>query len=154
MENKDRGFINERPIVLMLCGTMGKKKTTIITDIALSQEIMLRDKAFEKILETDLKFPYFPWINLENSLKKAIENHSVYNLATCRRFAKSKILKFYRKPCKRNIFFYDFKRYSMTFNDELKTIDIWQKRYSFIFRRSYIYDIQRNKTRYIRAFKR
>lgn len=126
MENKDRGFINERPIVLMLCGTMGKKKTTIITDIALSQEIMLRDKAFEKILETDLKFPCFPWINLENSLKKAIENHSVYNLATCKRFAKSKMLKFYRKPCRKNIFDYEYTRYSMTFNDKLKVIDIWE----------------------------
>lgn len=124
MENNDRGFINERPIVLMLCGTMGKRKTTIITDIALSQEIMLRDKAFEKILETDLKFPYFPWINLENSLKKAIENHSVYNLATCKRFAKSKMLKFYRKPCGKNIFDYDYQRYNMTYDDKLKVIDI------------------------------
>lgn len=126
MEYKDRGFINERPIVLMLCGTMGKKKTTIITDIALSEEIMLRDKAFEKILETDLKFPYFPWINLENSLKKAIENHSVYNLATCKRFARSKKLKFYKNKNKQNIFFYDYERYSMIFNDELKVIDIWE----------------------------
>lgn len=126
MEYKDRGFINERPIVLMLCGTMGKKKTTIITDIALSQEIMLRDKAFEMILETDLKFPFFPWINLENSLKQAIDNHSVYNLATCRRFARSKMLKFIKKPSKRNIFFYDFTRYNMTYDDKLKVVDIWE----------------------------
>lgn len=60
MEFKNRGFINERPIVLMVVGTMGSKKTTTITDIALSEEIMLRDKAFEKILENDLKFPSFP----------------------------------------------------------------------------------------------
>lgn len=73
-ENKNCGFINERPIVLMLVGTMGKKKTTAISDIALSQEKMLRDKAFEKILDNDLKFPYFPWINLENTLKKGNEN--------------------------------------------------------------------------------
>ena len=126
MESKDRGFINERPIVLMLCGTMGKKKTTIITDIALSQEVMLRDKAFEKILETDLKFPFFPWINLENDLKKAIENHSVYNLATCRRFINSKKKKFTKKPHIKNIFYYDYKRYDMTFDDKLKVIDIWE----------------------------
>lgn len=126
LENRDRGFINERPIVLMLCGTMGSKKTTIITDIALSQEIMLRNKAFEKILETDLKFPFFPWINLENSLKRAIDNHSVYNLATCKRFVKSKMIKFYKKPCKQNIFMYDYKRYSMLYDDNLKVIDIWE----------------------------
>ena len=126
MEMKDRGFINDRPIVIMLCGTMGKKKTTIITDIALSQEIMLRDKAFEKILEADLKFPYFPWINLENSLKRAIEKHSVYNLATCKRFVKSKMLKFYKRPVKQNIFMYDFERYGIEYDNKLNMLDIWK----------------------------
>ena len=84
MERKNRGFINERPIVLMVCGTMGKKKTTMITDMALSQEIMFRDKAFELMLNNDMKFPCFPWINLENALKREISAHRVYNLATCR----------------------------------------------------------------------
>lgn len=126
MESRDRDFIEERPIVLMLCGTMGKKKTTVITDMALSQEIMLRDKAFEKMQEIDLKFPFFPWINLENSLKRAIENHSVYNLATCKRFVKSKKLKFCKNPIKRNIFFYDLNRYNLQFDDKLKVIDIWE----------------------------
>lgn len=125
MELRDRGFINERPIVLMLCGTMGSKKTTMITDIALSQEIMFRDTAFEKILKCDLKFPFFPWINLENCLKKAIENHSVYNLATCKRFVKSKKIKFDKNMSKRNIFMYDYKRYGMTYNDNLSINYLW-----------------------------
>lgn len=125
-ENKNRGFINERPIVIMLCGTMGSKKTTMITDIALSQEIMLRDKAFEKILECDLKFPFFPWINFENSLKKAIYNHSVYNLATARRFIKSKKYKWYKKPNILNIFGYNFKRYGLTYDNKLNVVDIWK----------------------------
>ena len=125
MENKDRGFINERPIVLMLCGTMGKKKTTVITDMALSQEVMFRDKAFEKILENDLKFPFFPWINLENAIKKAIEHHTVYNLATCRRFAQSKRKKFEKRPRRSNIFMYDYKRYGMTYDDNLTIADVW-----------------------------
>lgn len=125
-EMKNRGFINERPIVFMGCGTMGKKKTTFITDVALSQEVMFRDKAFEKILENDLKFPNFPWINLENALKKAMNNHTVYNLATCKRFAISKRLKWERKPHRRNIFMYDFERYGLSYDDKLKVTNIWQ----------------------------
>lgn len=125
-EMKNRGFINERPIVFMGCGTMGKKKTTFITDVALSQEVMFRDKAFEKILENDLKFPNFPWINLENALKKAMDNHTVYNLATCKRFAISKRLKWERKPHRRNIFMYDFERYGLSYDDKLKVTNIWQ----------------------------
>ena len=73
----------------MVCGTVGKKKTTMMTDIALSQDIMLRDTAFEKILENDLKFPYFPWINLENVLRLQMENHVIYNLATTRKFIRT-----------------------------------------------------------------
>ena len=46
-EMRNRGFINERPIVFMLCGSMGTRKTTLITDMALSQEIMFRDAAKE-----------------------------------------------------------------------------------------------------------
>ena len=30
-ENRNCGMINERPIVIMICGTMGKKKTTAMT---------------------------------------------------------------------------------------------------------------------------
>lgn len=125
MENKDRGFINDRSICIMLCGTMGKKKTTIVTDISISQEIMFRDKAFEKILEQDLKFPFFPWINLENDLKYVIERKHVYNLATCRRYVQSKKRKFYKKPYSYYLYGYDFNRYGMTYDNGLFVADIW-----------------------------
>ena len=126
MEMRNRGFINERPIVSMICGSMGKKKTTSLTDMAMSQEAMLRDKAFEKILENDMKFPYFPWINLENAVKKAMSNHTVYNLATVRKFAQSKRRKFYKKPCMKNLFGYNYERYGYEYNDDLRIVDVWE----------------------------
>ena len=125
MEMQDRGFINERPIVTMIVGTMGKKKTTILTDISLSTEVMFRDKAYELILENDLKFPFFPWINLENSLRGAMENHSVYNLTTCKRFIRSKKKKWLKRQNRQNIFMYDYKRYGMTYNNDLSVSNIW-----------------------------
>ena len=79
------GFINERPIVTMTCGTMGKKKTTMITDMMLLQEKMFRDKALELLLENDLKFPNFPWINLENYIKACMREHRMYTLATIKK---------------------------------------------------------------------
>lgn len=149
-EMKNRGFINERPIVYMVCGTMGKKKTTTITDMALSQEVMFRDKAYELILQNDLKFPNFPWINFEKTLKQAMDLHIVYNLATCRKFVgRCKALfekvqgvdkstcKAIRRHLKRIgsfdfrfnsnfLFGYDYERYDVTYNDELKIVDIWE----------------------------
>lgn len=125
MELKNRGYINERPIVLMLNGTMGSKKTTMITDIAISQEIMFREEAFKRLLNCDLKFPFFPWINLENNLKKAIKKHSVYNLATCKRYVMGKRRKFEKHPLKRNIYMYDYEKYGMHYNDNLSINYIW-----------------------------
>lgn len=125
-ENRNKGFINERPLVLMLCGTMGSKKTTMMTDIALSKEAYFRFKALELLMKNDMKFPFFPWINLENSLKQAIKNHSVFNLATAKRFVYSKKKKFLKNKIKKNIFQYDYERYGYYYDDGLDTVDVWK----------------------------
>lgn len=140
------GFINERPIVTMTCGTMGKKKTTMIADMMLLQEKMFRDKALELMLENDLKFPNFPWINVENFMRRAMKEHKVYSLATVRKTFKH--LRFCFELCQSSdaelqkhikrhlrkryglsyenlIFGYDYEKYGMTYDDNLKTIDIW-----------------------------
>ena len=126
MERRIRGFLNEREFITLWCGTIGKGKTTCITSAGISWEIMFRDKALELLLETDMKFPYFPWINLENEIKRCMDRHSIYNLASCRRFARSKHLKFNRRPMRYRMFGYDYERYGTTFNDNLKVTDIWQ----------------------------
>ncbi|MDR1094148.1 MAG: hypothetical protein LBL66_08390 [Clostridiales bacterium] len=145
-EMRNRGFINARPIVVMDCGTMGKRKTTMITDMALSQEAMFRDKAFEKILENDLKFPNFPWINLENDIKRAMARHEVYSLATIKTyiqryrayFAASLIdkptFKSVRRHAKKRygyaygnmIYDYDYQRYGLTYDEKLKVVGVWE----------------------------
>lgn len=125
-EMKNRGFINERSIVCFIVGTMGKGKTTMEIDMGLSTEAMFRDKAFELLLENDLRFPYFPWINFENALRDAMEKHAVYNLATCKRFVRSKQKNWERNKSQKKIFMYDFERYGLTSCDELCVKDIWQ----------------------------
>lgn len=164
MENKDCGFINERPIVVMAVGTMGKKKTTKITDMALSQEKMFRDEAFKRMLKNDMKFPYFPWINLENTIKYAMSQHIVYNLATIRVFIKyledcfyfsiehkkdkpmvkclkRHLKKKYKINSQNFLFDYDYQKYGFTYDDKLAVVDIWQviKTYAQLY---FIYIIQ------------
>ncbi len=125
-EMRNRGFINERPIVFMLCGSMGTRKTTLITDMALSQEIMFRDAAKEMLLENDLKFPHFPWRKFEDLLREAINSHKVYNLVTSRLFVKHFANSFNEDPCRENIFGYDYEKYGLIYDDKLKIVDIWK----------------------------
>lgn len=138
-EARNRGFINSLPITAMACGSMGTKKTTMLTDMALSQAVMFRDKAHEKLLENDLKFPNFPWINFENDLKAAMKRHDVFNLASCKKFVadKYKQFSFALYKCKKRgitpisgthpdlCFGYDYSRYGMTYDDKLKLLDLF-----------------------------
>jgi len=81
-EMKNRGFINSLPVVCMACGTMGAKKTTLVTDMLISTDIMFRDKALDLMFKNDMKLPNFPWQKFEDALNRAIEKKIVYNLST------------------------------------------------------------------------
>ena len=121
-EAKNCGFINELPIVSMTCGSMGKRKTTMITDMALSQEAMFRQKAFDILQKADMKFPYFPWICFEQELVACIDYGTVYNLATAKAFVTKKRIR-YEKHGNDDLqlFGYDSRKYGLTYDDALKT---------------------------------
>ena len=123
LEARNCGFINELPIVSMTVGSMGKKKTTIITDMALSQEVMFRQKAFELIRKNDMKFPYFPWISFEMELRRCMEYGTVYNLATVKEWVKKKRLRYKKhENADLQLYGYDCERYGFTYDDGLR---IW-----------------------------
>lgn len=117
-EARNCGFINELPIVSLTCGSMGKKKTTAITDMALSQEVMFRQKAFDILQKSDMKFPHFPWILFEKALQSEIESGQVYNLATVKCWVVS-------LEERGELFGYDGERYGLTNDDGLKEDGIY-----------------------------
>ena len=123
LEARNCGFINELPIVSMTVGSMGKKKTTIITDMALSQEVMFRQKAFELIRKNDMKFPYFPWISFEMELRRCMEYGTVFNLATVKEWVKKKRQRYEKhENADLQLYGYDCERYGFTYDDGLR---IW-----------------------------
>lgn len=146
MERKNRGFISSLPIVSMLVAPMGYGKTTQLVDMALSSEIMFRDKALELLLKNSLLFPVFPWIVFEKELQRAMNDHIVYNLATCRQYVRRArelfcryqddpdirraVAKRYTSrgkalPAAIRCFGYDFVRYPMTVDDGLSVRSVW-----------------------------
>ena len=120
-ELRNRGFINELPIVSMTCGSMGKKKTTTVTDMALSQEVMFRDKAYELLIKNDMKFQYFPWLAFEMELQKCMQYGYVYNLATCKELVRKKKARFEKHHnADLQLYGYDYEKYGLNHYDGLK----------------------------------
>ena len=125
-EAKNCGFVNELPIVSMACGSMGKKKTTLITDMTLSQEVMFRQKALSILQENDMKFPYFPWILFEKELQKCMEYHTVYNLATVKEWVNKKRRRYEKHVgTTGQLYGYDEERYGIIYRDGLKESHIF-----------------------------
>ena len=105
----------------MACGSMGKKKTTLITDMVLPQEVLFRQKALEILQQNDMKFPYFPWIAFEDELRRCMEYGTVYNLASVKAWAALKRSRFIRhRNAQTQLYGYDYARYGTTFDDSLK----------------------------------
>ena len=126
-EARNCGFINELPIVSMACGSMGKKKTTLITDMVLSQEVMFRQKALEILQTNDMKFPYFPWIAFEDELRACMEHGTVYNLASVKTWVALKRQRFARhRNIHWQIYGYELQRYGDTFDDALKVNGLFE----------------------------
>ena len=125
-EARDCGFIKELSIASLSCGSMGKKKTTLITDMVLSQAVMFRQEAFMRLQKTDMKFPYFPWIMFEKELRACMEHGVIYNLASIKKWVELKRKRFNRHgDMNLQLYGYEGARYGMTYYDELKVIDIF-----------------------------
>ena len=115
------GFITELPIVSMPCGSMGGKKTTLITDMVLSQEVMFRQKALSILQQNDMKFPYFPWIAFEAELRACMEHGTVYNLASVKTWVALNRSRFVQhRNAEWQLYGYDYRRYGTDFDDALK----------------------------------
>ena len=141
MEADNCDFITSQPISQMIVGSQGSGKTTEGTDTVLSVQNIFRDKAFEILLNNDLKFPNFPWINFENDLRLAIENHFVFNLYSAREWVATAAERFEAFPSVFTCFGYDYERYPLTYNDGLNERNLFEVLDSYA-RAYFIYIVQ------------
>ncbi len=125
-ENKNKGFIKSLPIVKLNVGDMGRKKTTLLVDMALSEEEIQRTEALERLEKIAMRYPAFPFINFEKSLRYQIDKHNVYNLATCKEWMKKKERIFKMFPTNANIFRYDIGKELLSYDDNLTYNSIWK----------------------------
>lgn len=83
-EARNRAFIEELPLSSLVTGWMASGKTALITDMGLSYEAILRDKALDMMYELDLRFPDFPWRNVEKLVEFGAAFGYIRSLVTVR----------------------------------------------------------------------
>ena len=86
--------------------------------MALSQEVMFRQKAFDILQKNDMKFPMFTWILFEKAMQAEIENGRIYNLATVKCWVVS-------LQEQSELFGYDNERYGLEYDNGLKSENIY-----------------------------
>jgi len=133
-EFMNRGFINECGQSTFVVGEPGTGKTTALTDMALSQEVMFREKSLELLIKAESEFPNFPFIKLEKMLQSEYKNGSIFSLSSSALFSRdltNAFFDFYKKgefeECSRLLFDYDFNTYGLRFDDGSKIIDFISK---------------------------
>lgn len=84
LEQKNREFLAEQPIAILVTGVMRSGKTTTLTDMQLSFQAMEWEQAERSMREIDNKFPFFPWINLEIFVRRCVRHHAMYSLESIR----------------------------------------------------------------------
>lgn len=145
----NRAFLEVYVGALFVVGKQRAKKTTIITDMALTEEVVFREKARELIATCDKQFPFFPWVNVELFYKEARARHALPTLASHREFFRQLRLHFerdrkgkydfkFRKGVLRHlkkrygyqyndfIFGYDYKRYGVKYDNHLTVTDVFE----------------------------
>lgn len=113
-------------IIVMNVGSMGKSKTTLLTDMALTQQNKFRQKADDLMVECQSMFPHFPWIVFEKILQRAMSEKRIYNLRSCRKFVDVKKARFSRRPCPEKLYGYDIYNNPMQYDNKLDMIDLFK----------------------------
>lgn len=126
MESCNCGYIRSFGVCTMITGNMGTGKTKLMTDMSLSLSSEYKYNCKNILFDVERWFPYFPWATVQNELKIACCFHQVYSLTTAEIYARKKKQRFEKRPCKATIYGYDFKRYGLFYNNELKLLYLFE----------------------------
>lgn len=83
------GFVKSLPLVVMNCGLMGADKTTLLTDMSLTNSKIIRQDVLDLLLKNQLRFPNFDWAFFENSLRKEIKSGAIYSRVTAKMYVRN-----------------------------------------------------------------
>lgn len=124
-EHKNILFLKARGIVVFITGVMRAGKTTLLTLLMKLQAKIFRRDSQKILLKVHTHFPYFPFPVFQQELLKGLKAKKIKSLSSLELYIEDKRKKFTEKPCPKNIYGYDYERYTYYYDDGLVIVDIW-----------------------------
>ena len=118
-------FLRARWLNIFVNGPPRFGKTSLITDMQISQAVIFRKDALAIMLDVASEFPHFSYQTFAKFLDKAIESGKLKSRARLSRYIKAKKRKFCDNPSADNLWGYDIEHYPITFDNGLVIEDIF-----------------------------
>ena len=115
---KNCGLVKELPMLNLVVGAPGTRKTTMLTALALLKAMVYRAEALDIIFKYDLMFPYYPILKLERALQEQIDSHGCYSIPSVKQWVR-------KLEAEGEYFGYDRDTYGAEYNDGLTVKTLW-----------------------------
>lgn len=125
-EAKNGIFFSILAVVVLIVGTMGKGKTTMLTSIALTGQNYFRKKARALMYSIDMKFPKFPMQRFEDAIDAAYAAGELRKLRHVKELVRRRRRQFEIHRNAHSLYGYDIKHANMSFDDQLKVVELFE----------------------------
>lgn len=85
LEKSNVEFLDTLSTSILISGTMQAGKTMMLSYILILYQKIMKELSLKGLYRNAMRFPDFPYINLENKIKDLIKNHKIYEKYHCRR---------------------------------------------------------------------
>lgn len=89
MQAKNCGFVKSLSLCTLFSSPMGFGKTKLMTSMFLTATMVFKESTKESLFKAEYKFPNFPFVLFEDSLRAYIKAHKIFGLATIEEYVHS-----------------------------------------------------------------
>ncbi len=96
LHGHDVCFVNDLGIDNLVVGNVNKGKTTLITDMSITAEMVFNDIALDRLINISSLFPSYDFRRFEEIIDRAKQEHKIYNLSSIKKWFSEKINEDYK----------------------------------------------------------
>ena len=118
-------FFEILAVAVLIVGTMGKGKTTLLTDLGLTGQNFFRKKMRSLMFAIDMSFPNFPWQRFEDTIDELHAKGIIHKRRHVREYIRKRREQYEKCPTAHLLWGYDVKYEAMGFDNALTVRSLW-----------------------------